>query len=311
MAEFLSHYIFGQEILELMPDIAKKSAQRYKTAYNWGLQGPDPFYYYSAAFGSPFKKYGNIMHSEKTDALFYAFSRAVNRFTDERQAIAEAYFFGFLAHYALDSTIHPYVFCRQVEFKKEKQSVNESSIHCRIENDIDYEFYKEKYKTPITDFDIDEYYSFDEQECATITVLMHYVLKSVYEIQIPTKKIKLCFEHMKQILKLLYNKNQYICKGMKRLEILSGEGTISGHFKTKKPDWDCLNLEHKMWVNLWQPEIIKTKSVPQLFDEACKKAIKLVKQYSSELDTGWLLFHHFEVPFDNGNPKNRIFKRLN
>lgn len=53
------------------------------------------------------------MHSEKTDELFAALSRAVRDLSGDAQEIAAAYFYGFVCHYALDSQIHPYVYCRQ------------------------------------------------------------------------------------------------------------------------------------------------------------------------------------------------------
>ena len=55
MAEFISHYLFGQEILPLMPKAAQNAATTYKAAFNWGLQGPDPFFYHALALGSLFK----------------------------------------------------------------------------------------------------------------------------------------------------------------------------------------------------------------------------------------------------------------
>ena len=35
MAEFISHYLFGQEILPLMPKAAQNAATTYKAAFNW------------------------------------------------------------------------------------------------------------------------------------------------------------------------------------------------------------------------------------------------------------------------------------
>lgn len=310
MAEFVSHYLFGQEILELMPEAAQNAAKKYKTAFNWGLQGPDPFFYHALALGAPFKRYANLMHTQKTDALFYAFARAVNRLSDERQIIAQAYFYGFLCHYALDSNIHPYIYCRQMQWKQKLQNVADSSIHCRIESDIDYELYKAKHQKPVTEFNIDREYTLSEQESAVISVLLHYILKSVYNVDIQTKKIRMCFDEMRQVVKVLYTKNQAIFYGLKKLECLLGKGTLTGHFKMEKPNWDCMNLKHDTWFNSWKPNILRNESVPELFDIAGKQAVNLAIEYSSELDAGWLLLHHFDVSFDNGNFKNRSFKQL-
>lgn len=311
MAEFISHHLFGQEVLELMPKAAQNAVEKHKAAFNWGLQGPDPFFYHAIALGTPFKKYGNLMHSQKTDELFYTFSRAVNRLCDERQIIAQAYFYGFLCHYALDSNIHPYVYCRQLQWKEKMPNVYDSFIHCRIENDIDYKLYTEKFKKPITDFNIDEQYKLSENQIAVIAVILHYVLKSVYDVNIQTQKIRMSFEEMRRVTKMLYSKNQKLYQTLKKFEYIIGKGLFTGHLKTEKPNWDCLNLKHSPWFNAWQPNTLRTESVPEIFDIAGKQAAELALQYSSELDAGWMLLHHFDVPFDNGNPKNRIFKQIN
>ena len=82
------------------------------------------------------------MHSEKTDELFAALSRAVRDLSGDAQEIAAAYFYGFVCHYALDSEIHPYVYCRQVQFCTENPKLSASAVHSRIESDIDYLLYE-------------------------------------------------------------------------------------------------------------------------------------------------------------------------
>ena len=159
--------------------------------------------------------------------------------------------------------------------------------------------------------DIDEQYKLSEEEIAVISVLLHYVLKSVYNVNIQTQKIRMSFDEMRGVIKVLYSKNQTICEGLRKLECVVGKGLFTGHFKTEKPNWDCLNLKHSPWFNAWQPNTLKTESVPEIFEIASKQAANLALQYSSELDAGWMLLHHFDVPFDNGNPKNRAFKQLN
>ena len=73
--------------------------------------------------------------------------------------------------------------------------------------------------------------------------------------------------------------------------------------KIDAPEWNALNLEHAPWRNLWHPEQERTESVPELFDSAIQTAVKLAGEYAAEFDAGWLLLHHFDVPFDNGSPK--------
>ena len=137
MADFVSHHLFGRQALTVFPAPAQRAAACRPACFFWGCQGPDPLFYRKILLGSPLHKLGNRMHSEKTDELFAALSRAVRDLSGDAQEIAAAYFYGFVCHYALDSEIHPYVYCRQVQFCTENPKLSASAVHSRIESDID------------------------------------------------------------------------------------------------------------------------------------------------------------------------------
>ena len=138
MADFVSHHLFGRQALTVFPAPAQRAAACRPACFFWGCQGPDPLFYRKILLGSPLHKLGNRMHSEKTDELFAALSRAVRDLSGDAQEIAAAYFYGFVCHYALDSEIHPYVYCLQVQFCTENPKLSASAVHSRIESDIDY-----------------------------------------------------------------------------------------------------------------------------------------------------------------------------
>ena len=304
MADFVSHYLFGEHALEAFPGVVQHAATRRPAAFNWGLQGPDPLFYRGLAFGSPLHPYGNRMHSERTDELFFAFARAVNRLTGDSRAIAEAYFYGFLCHYALDSAIHPYVYCRQQECLGEDARLNASAVHCQIESDIDYALYEREYHAPVTEFDPDRYYQLSDEELATLSVLLHYLLKTVYAVSEPTANLRRAFREMLTVENFLYSDSRAAYRGIRKVETLLGRGALlTSHMKIEAPSWNALNLEHAPWRNLWKPEIERTESVPDLIDGALHSVARLAGEYAAEFDAGWLLLHHFDVPFDNGSPK--------
>ncbi len=75
-------------------------------AFMWGANGPDPLFCYQMY--NPFRKYhlsklGTVMHNQRT-GLFLQ-----NMFRMAATDAQKDYCLGFLCHYALDSTIHPYV----------------------------------------------------------------------------------------------------------------------------------------------------------------------------------------------------------
>ena len=255
--------------------------------------------------GSPLHKLGNRMHSEKTDELFAALSRAVRDLSGDAQEIAAAYFYGFVCHYALDSEIHPYVYCRQVQFCTENPKLSASAVHSRIESDIDYLLYERACHRPITEFDPEERYQLSPVEQAVLSVVLHAVLKTVYGADVSTHELRRSFAEMTSWESFLYSESRAVYRGAKKAEALLGRGALlTGHMKLERPMWDALNLAHQPWHNLWKPDEIRTDSVPELFGLARIRAAALAGQYAAQFDAGWLMHYHFDEPFDSGNPKN-------
>ena len=77
------------------------------------------------------------MHSKKTPELFKAFVEILqemeNNKQNEQRAALKAYFYGFICHYCLDKSIHPYVYFHQENNKKKQPSIPDSVIHAKIE----------------------------------------------------------------------------------------------------------------------------------------------------------------------------------
>ena len=304
MADFVSHHLFGEQALAVFPAPVQQLVESYPVSFRWGCQGPDPLFYRKILLGSPLHKLGNRMHSEKTDELFAALARGVHDLTDESQHIAAAYFYGFVCHYALDSEVHPYVYCRQEQIRSADTRLNASAVHCQIESDIDCLLYEKAYQAPVTAFDPAAFYILSPAEHAVLAVLLHAVLQSVYGVDVPVRDLRRSFDEMLQWQKFFYADKRRTYRTAQRLERLAGRGAIlSGHMKVGNPSWDALNEQRTPWHNLWAPNQPRTESVPELFGLAHIRAAALAGQYAAQFDTGLRLQCHFDLPFDNGSPK--------
>ena len=71
--------------------------------YDTGLQGPDPFFYYNILGKSAIGDLGEQFHRQSGQEFF---TRACSQADNEA---AQAYLYGLLAHYCLDSQCHPFV----------------------------------------------------------------------------------------------------------------------------------------------------------------------------------------------------------
>lgn len=304
MADFVSHHLFGEQVHSVFPATVQELVRKHPVSFRWGCQGPDPLFYRKILFGSPLHKLGNRMHSEKTDELFTALARGVHCLTGAAQEAAAAYFYGFLCHYALDSQIHPYVYCRQEQICSADAKLSASAVHCQIESDIDYLVYERAYHAPVTEFKPEGFYRLPVEEKAVLAVLLHAVLENVYGEDVPVRDLRRAFDEMLSWESFLYSENRAVYRGAQRLERMAGRGAIlTGHMKIERPAWDALNEQHTPWHNLWTPEETRTDSVPELFGLARIGAAAMAGQYAAQFDSGLQLHCHFKQPFDNGSPK--------
>mgnify|MGYP000012339301 FL=1 len=307
MADFVSHHLFGEQALAVFPAPVQELAKKHPVSFRWGCQGPDPLFYRKILLGSPLHKLGNRMHSEQTDELFAAFAQAVHCLTGTAQEIAAAYFYGFLCHYALDSEIHPYVYCRQEQIRSADAKLSASAVHCQIESDIDYLLYERVRGAAVTTFAPEDLYSLPAEEKAVLSVLLHVVLHKVYGVQVAPHELRCALDEMLSWESFLYSDHRAVYRTAQRLERLAGRGALlSGHMKIEQPGWDALNEQHAPWHNLWTPAQTRTDSVPELFGLARIRAASLAGQYAAQFASGWLMHYRFAQPFDNGSPKKAV-----
>ena len=126
MPSTYAHRRFGANVLEQLPDELRAAIVPYRALYDIGLHGPDLLFYYHAIKSSPVSRLGNAMH-EKPGRVFFDRARGVVRSADDRAA-ALAYALGFVCHFALDSTCHPFV---------EQYTRSSGVTHCEIETEFD------------------------------------------------------------------------------------------------------------------------------------------------------------------------------
>ena len=126
MPSTYAHRRFGADVFAALPAAVQAKILPYRELYDLGLHGPDLLFYYHAVRSTPVSRLGNAMH-EEPGRVFFGRARQVVRAAESKNA-ALAYALGFVCHFALDSTCHPYV----------EQFVRESGVsHCEIETEFD------------------------------------------------------------------------------------------------------------------------------------------------------------------------------
>ena len=138
MPSTYAHRRFGADVLALLPDGLRATLEQHRELYDMGLHGPDLMFYYKALQSNPVNRLGNAMHEQKGEVFFTCARTVVENAPDKDAALA--YVLGFVCHFALDSTCHPYV----------EAYVRESGVgHCEIETEFDNALLREDGEDPL------------------------------------------------------------------------------------------------------------------------------------------------------------------
>ncbi len=115
MPDYFTHHIAAEKIYGAMDERYKKIIAENKTLYLLGAQGGDVFFFYGMSYKN---NVGRILHRMNAAELF--------------EKLAEgnaAYCAGWATHYALDCTVHPFVYAWQ-------ESHRGAFLHQRYERDL-------------------------------------------------------------------------------------------------------------------------------------------------------------------------------
>lgn len=107
MPSNFAHYQFGQLVLSSLPEREKKAVLSSLDTFVVGLYGPDVLFFYEPLRKNAVRTKAEKLHLEEA----YPFFAAAKKTYVERgkRAKDKSYLFGFLCHFALDSTCHPLV----------------------------------------------------------------------------------------------------------------------------------------------------------------------------------------------------------
>jgi len=121
-----SHYRYGQKVFALLPESIREDIEPYMDFYNIGVHGPDILFYYRAYRHNPINQYGVKVHHEPARVFFEKALKVYEK--QHERPEAKAYLAGFMTHFILDSTCHPYI----------NRRAKETGVsHTEIESDLD------------------------------------------------------------------------------------------------------------------------------------------------------------------------------
>lgn len=292
MPGFVTHYLFGCKCVEEISNIEiNKIIKKYKKAYSIGLQGPDIFFYYPYSFTGMRKRIGSVMHVYETGKFLFNLANETSKLGGESRDIAIAYFCGFIGHYIMDTTCHPYIYYSTGYLNKNEPYIGK---HVDFETDIDKLLLDKLYGRDVLDFRQDYTIKLSKQERKIIAFILNNSCKKTYpEIVSNSYMLEHVLVNFRYINSMLKDP-----KGWKNKIVLGIEKCVLGHPQVspllvvggKKSRWsDPLNNNREPWYNPWDTQLKSNESFIDLIEAGKKKYIDLVEklylQYFQNINT--------------------------
>lgn len=275
MPACLSHNYFAKDVLERLNE-----PNLDLCAYSWGAQGPDFLFchrYFQAIMNKSVRnlqEYGSALHRtppSKTLEVMRDF------LCQHGNAAYRSYVLGFLCHYALDSTAHPYVNARAAMMAGEREYENDSTMHWEIEASLDAIVLRWKSGRLPSEVNLKTMFPKNEGVQRMIARLYREVLFTVYDAQVSEEALYQATKDAHFLFAACTDRT-----GLKRSIFNALEKgrphSVSSHLVpiTEDPDEDFANTSHEEWVHEGE---VHTEDFFQLYDQALTLAVTLAKGF--------------------------------
>ena len=315
MAGFRTHYLFGWKTLqEFLPNSSEDFINQYSMSYQLGQQGPDIFYYYFPAHFFHKKNIGLIMHNQSTMLYFENLMNSRNHFIHKAdRAICDSYICGFIGHFTLDTTLHPYIHYRTNPHCKTDDRFYRLGTHVLLESDLDKATLRHYMHLKPSQFSCADTIAVSPHELYVISLLVYRALHKTFpEEHISFFTVRNSFLSTRFINHYIMDRYGLKKKLVRRIDEFIFKHPffssiiVSDNVTTYQ---DCCNLRHRTWKNPWDPSITSQRDVFQLIDTARPVYIKRIHMYSkmtSSIPTAIFKNWLQNIPKDIKSKKNPL-----
>ena len=285
MPATITHAFFAKDIYDILPeDITEKiDLQRLKMF----SQSTDSLMFYnlfSILPGKDIRKFQGYFHTNNSQEFFITLLKYI-KYHKINDIDTYTYLVGMICHYALDSTIHPYVVYKTRRFDKRKPSTYKyNNVHAFMETYIDNDMVRRRMKCNPYKFDFIRY-CFDTRPFShDLDKVINYTFYHTFKIRGMSKIYYKSIKQMKMALRL-FRKDRYGIK--KFIYQLADTFTprscyrfeaISYHYPLVDTH-NYLNNDHKTWRHPCIYDLTSEESFIDLYLKTIQEAKELI--YSS------------------------------
>lgn len=284
MPDLTTHHLFGEIVFDDLNQDIKDIINKHKNVFNVGLQGPDLLFFHNALKPS-FSNQSNLprlaskMHTEliKEVLNYMKMYIATLEHPSTEHDILTSYYLGYICHYFLDKTVHPYVYFLVDKVCKRFPKLTQTSVHVKIEAEIDTIFYNKLKSKCITTFSVRNNLTVSTVDKNIIGKMYSDMIRELFDEDIEILRIMKCFDDMVNTSVLFYDKTKILSKASKIVNsILPISKDLTNHIKPLEVKADTANLNCNLWHHPLYQENKSHKSVLSLFYDAKEDVVETI-----------------------------------
>ena len=279
MPATVTHAFFAKDVYDILPlDISEKLDLNRLKMFGQSVDSLMFYNLFSILHGKQIRSFQYYFHTHKTQEFFLTLLHYIR---DYQIHDTDVYSFlvGFICHFALDSTLHPYIVYKSGVFHKKIPSTYKyNNVHAFMETFLDNDMIHRRNKTNPYFFDIGNF-CFDLKPFSNfLNQTIQYTFYNTFKIQEMDKIYYKSLKQMKTAL-VLFRRDPYgIKKGIYKLvdtftprNVYRFEA-ISYHYPLEDKH-NYLNRNHELWRNPTTYDMTSNESFVDLY----LKSIKLAK----------------------------------
>ena len=210
MPALITHDFFGRDVYDRLYTFIGGSRDE-ADAFLLGNQGPDPLFYLVL---SPqlraHNRLGSTMHNKKPSELLTALKNSLGILNSAEREVGRAYALGFLCHYTLDSTMHPFVYFHEYRLCDAGvpglTRADGSEVHGTIESELDELVLFEKRGETIATFNPSaEILNASNFTLHVISKMYAYVALTVYGEIVPADLVETAVKDFRVAQRVFYS----------------------------------------------------------------------------------------------------------
>ena len=272
MPGLLTHYLAGQRLKSCLKEESQKILETNEKLYTLGAQGPDIFFYYFP--GLMYKQthgLGTLMHNSDLGMFILDMANQCRRSKNEA---VFAYTCGYVMHYALDSTAHPYVYGRTTT--EGASNIKNGADHRDFETSIDILMLGRLLDKKPNDLVHFELISAPKTDLQAAAHAASSAIATVYGRAISRSQAYSAMRFMLHFTKFLQSKKGRRKKTLHFFEkITIGEPLFSSMMHNQETSPGPLNLDKLEWKAPWDGATTENSSFVELFDKSISAATEI------------------------------------